>query len=164
VTEITSLGLVQMTRKRIGQGLLEAFSETCDHCKGRGVVIQTEPVPERPRPNVAEKVRAVAASTRTGAPDGASRVVAAVDAEDAALADAAFADAALPDEELDEVEVAGLPDTTPLAELDSDEPTVRSDFAAQLAEGELSPEEAEPEPPSARRRARRGSSRRRTRP
>ena len=37
VTEITSLGLVQMTRKRIGQGLLEAFSETCEHCKGRGV-------------------------------------------------------------------------------------------------------------------------------
>ena len=44
VTEITSLGLVQMTRKRIGQGLLEAFSETCDHCKGRGVIVSTEPV------------------------------------------------------------------------------------------------------------------------
>ncbi|MFV2102664.1 Rne/Rng family ribonuclease [Micromonospora sp. LOL_024] len=49
VTEITSLGLVQMTRKRIGAGLLEAFSETCDCCKGRGLVIHTEPVPERPR-------------------------------------------------------------------------------------------------------------------
>jgi ribonuclease E len=47
VTEITSLGLVQMTRKRIGLGLLEAFSETCEHCKGRGVIIHTEPVPER---------------------------------------------------------------------------------------------------------------------
>ena len=47
VTEITSLGLVQMTRKRIGQGLLEAFSETCEHCKGRGVIIHTEPVPEQ---------------------------------------------------------------------------------------------------------------------
>jgi len=45
VTEITSLGLVQMTRKRIGSGLLEAFSETCDHCKGRGVMVHTEPVP-----------------------------------------------------------------------------------------------------------------------
>ena len=51
VTEITSLGLVQMTRKRIGAGLLEAFSETCDHCKGRGVIIHTEPVPEKPRPS-----------------------------------------------------------------------------------------------------------------
>ena len=37
VAEVTSLGLVQMTRKRIGTGLLEAFSETCDHCQGRGV-------------------------------------------------------------------------------------------------------------------------------
>jgi ribonuclease E len=64
VTEITSLGLVQMTRKRIGQGLLEAFSETCDHCKGRGVIISTEPVAEKPRANVAEKVRAVANSGR----------------------------------------------------------------------------------------------------
>ena len=44
VTEITSLGLVQMTRKRIGAGLLEAFSETCEHCKGRGLIIHTEPV------------------------------------------------------------------------------------------------------------------------
>src|SRR6266700_1489592 len=47
VTEITSLGLVQMTRKRIGQGLLEAFSETCETCKGRGVTIHTEPVMDR---------------------------------------------------------------------------------------------------------------------
>src|SRR5262249_28939484 len=47
VTEITSLGLVQMTRKRVGQGLLEAFSETCEVCKGRGVIIHTEPVPDK---------------------------------------------------------------------------------------------------------------------
>jgi ribonuclease E len=44
VAEVTSLGLVQMTRKRIGTGLLESFSEDCDHCKGRGVVITAEPV------------------------------------------------------------------------------------------------------------------------
>jgi ribonuclease E len=44
VAEVTSLGLVQMTRKRIGTGLLEAFSEPCEHCKGRGVIIHTEPV------------------------------------------------------------------------------------------------------------------------
>jgi ribonuclease E len=47
VTEITSLGLVQMTRKRVGQGLLEAFSETCEVCKGRGVIVHTEPVSEK---------------------------------------------------------------------------------------------------------------------
>jgi ribonuclease E len=49
VAEITSLGLVQMTRKRIGQGLLETFSEPCEHCNGRGVRVQTEPVGSRRR-------------------------------------------------------------------------------------------------------------------
>src|SRR5690606_4590943 len=44
VTEITSLGLVQMTRKRIGGGLLEAFSETCECCKGRGVIIKLDQI------------------------------------------------------------------------------------------------------------------------
>ncbi len=43
VAEVTTLGLVQMTRKRIGQGLLETFSETCEVCNGRGVKINTEP-------------------------------------------------------------------------------------------------------------------------
>jgi ribonuclease E len=47
VTEITSLGLVQMTRKRIGAGLLEAFSEPCEHCKGRGVIVHIDPVADR---------------------------------------------------------------------------------------------------------------------
>ncbi|MCX6434292.1 MAG: Rne/Rng family ribonuclease, partial [Actinobacteria bacterium] len=37
VAEVTSLGLVQMTRKRIGSGLIESFSETCEHCSGRGI-------------------------------------------------------------------------------------------------------------------------------
>ncbi len=44
VAEVTSLGLVQMTRKRIGQGLLEVFSEPCEHCQGRGYHVHTEPV------------------------------------------------------------------------------------------------------------------------
>jgi ribonuclease E len=44
VAEVTSLGLVQMTRKRIGTGLLESFSVECEHCNGRGVVIQDAPV------------------------------------------------------------------------------------------------------------------------
>ena len=47
VAEVTSLGLVQMTRKRVGQGLLEVFSELCEHCAGRGVVIHSEPVERR---------------------------------------------------------------------------------------------------------------------
>ena len=44
VAEVTSLGLVQMTRKKIGIGLLEAFSEPCEVCAGRGVIIHHEPV------------------------------------------------------------------------------------------------------------------------
>ncbi|GAA1168391.1 hypothetical protein GCM10009584_06660 [Ornithinimicrobium humiphilum] len=44
VAEVTSLGLVQMTRKRVGSGLIEVFSETCAHCNGRGVIVQSEPV------------------------------------------------------------------------------------------------------------------------
>ncbi len=44
VAEVTSLGLVQMTRKRVGSGLLEAFSVPCEHCNGRGVMISMEPV------------------------------------------------------------------------------------------------------------------------
>jgi ribonuclease E len=47
VAEVTSLGLVQMTRKRVGEGLLEAFSEPCEHCKGRGVIVHTEPVDKK---------------------------------------------------------------------------------------------------------------------
>ena len=59
VAEVSSLGLVQMTRKRIGQGLLETFSEQCDACAGRGVKVSLhtvhvqempaeDEVPERP--------------------------------------------------------------------------------------------------------------------
>jgi ribonuclease E len=44
VAEVTSLGLVQMTRKRVGTGLLEAFSTSCEHCRGRGIMVSTTPV------------------------------------------------------------------------------------------------------------------------
>jgi ribonuclease E len=47
VAEVTSLGLVQMTRKRVGSGLLEAFSEPCECCNGRGVIVSLDLV-ERP--------------------------------------------------------------------------------------------------------------------
>ena len=46
VAEVTSLGLVQMTRKRVGQGLVEAFSEECPTCHGRGFIIHDEPTIE----------------------------------------------------------------------------------------------------------------------
>lgn len=47
VSEVTSLGLVQMTRKRLGTGLLETFATECPHCEGRGVIIHDDPVEQR---------------------------------------------------------------------------------------------------------------------
>ncbi|MBE4719812.1 Rne/Rng family ribonuclease [Pseudarthrobacter sp. AB1] len=47
VAEVTSLGLVQMTRKRMGTGLLEVFGEQCETCAGRGIVTHDDPVEHR---------------------------------------------------------------------------------------------------------------------
>lgn len=44
VSEVTSLGLVQLTRKRLGTGLIEAFSTNCQHCAGRGIMLHADPV------------------------------------------------------------------------------------------------------------------------
>jgi ribonuclease E len=44
VSEVTSLGLVQLTRKRLGTGLVEAFSTPCPHCAGRGILLHGDPV------------------------------------------------------------------------------------------------------------------------
>jgi len=49
VAEVTSLGLVQMTRKRVGQGLLEVYSEPCEHCNGRGIIVHADPVDDKRR-------------------------------------------------------------------------------------------------------------------
>ena len=46
VSEVTSLGLVQMTRKRLGTGLVETFSTECECCNGRGIIIHQYPVDE----------------------------------------------------------------------------------------------------------------------
>ncbi|RDH80025.1 ribonuclease E/G [Mycolicibacterium moriokaense] len=48
VSEVTSLGLVQLTRKRLGTGLVEAFSTACPHCAGRGILLHTDPVDSAP--------------------------------------------------------------------------------------------------------------------
>jgi len=50
VAEVTSLGLVQMTRKRVGAGLLEAFSTPCECCNGRGVILTFDPDSDGPAP------------------------------------------------------------------------------------------------------------------
>ena len=51
VAEVTSLGLVQMTRKKIGTGLLEAFTTECPHCHGRGVELHEMPVESQKQPD-----------------------------------------------------------------------------------------------------------------
>ena len=80
VAEVTSLGLVQMTRKRVGQGLVEAFSTTCEACEGRGFITHTHPVEQpaglrdggfaRRKTRGRVEQRAVGAGARTsGTPD-----------------------------------------------------------------------------------------------
>ena len=64
VAEVTSLGLVQMTRKRVGQGLLEAFSKPCEDCSGRGVKVTLDPFEPAPRTRAQQ---AAAADDATGA-------------------------------------------------------------------------------------------------
>ncbi|MFI9589697.1 Rne/Rng family ribonuclease [Nonomuraea sp. NPDC052265] len=76
VAEVTSLGLVQMTRKRVGQGLLEAFSTPCECCNGRGLIVSTEPVETKPEPRGTQGKMAIekAVSDKvSAAKDSASR-------------------------------------------------------------------------------------------
>ena len=78
VAEVTSLGLVQMTRKKLGLGLLETFSEQCEVCAGRGVIVHHDPVVRhrpaerraRRRPN-----RRPARTSAPTAPSGGTHVI-----------------------------------------------------------------------------------------
>ncbi len=42
VFDVSNLGLVEMTRKNVSEGLLESFSEVCPTCNGRGVLLHEE--------------------------------------------------------------------------------------------------------------------------
>jgi ribonuclease E len=178
VTEITSLGLVQMTRKRIGAGLLEAFSETCDCCKGRGVIIHTEPVGDKPRGgNVAERVKAVASASAPVGQKAESgrrrgRKSAAPESEAAAARDAT-AEAAVAADATDEADLVAEP--TDLVDVADVESTGSEEGAAAVVDGidplagasdELAAEDEDDLDAAAsggRRRGRRGG-RRRSRP
>ncbi|MEU7609497.1 Rne/Rng family ribonuclease [Micromonospora sp. NPDC049204] len=179
VTEITSLGLVQMTRKRIGAGLLEAFSETCECCKGRGVIMHTEPVPEKARvAGAGEKVKAVASSVAV-APAAAEQgstssrrrarknapaeraVVEVVDTETSAEPDADYQDTMGYDLSRYESETAAAPAISDAQQGESARLAAADDPDA-LADGEG--DEDSTEGGAGRRRSRRGGARRRTRP
>jgi ribonuclease E len=130
VAEVTSLGLVQMTRKRVGQGLHEVFAETCEACNGRGYHIHTEPVEKKNgSTEVAERKSggrggrgkqaagpaAAAVAAASGGKSGRrSRAGAASDAESGKAADAA------PEETGDFDEL----DASPVTEDDRTGPTV----------------------------------------
>ncbi|MFI7552927.1 ribonuclease E/G [Micromonospora sediminimaris] len=172
VTEITSLGLVQMTRKRIGAGLLEAFSETCECCKGRGLVIHTEPVPEKPRSGGGDKVKAVASASapaaeqttassrrraRKGTATAERTVVEVTETDTTSTADADFHDTMGYD-------LSRYETDTPAA---ADVADSQQGEAARLAapdDPDALGDTDEEEGGTGRRRSRRGGARRRTRP
>ncbi|GHJ14304.1 Rne/Rng family ribonuclease [Micromonospora sp. AKA38] len=182
VTEITSLGLVQMTRKRIGAGLLEAFSETCECCKGRGVVIHTEPVPEKPRAGGAgEKVKAVASAVAPAEEKGRRRGRKAAAEKPAVEAAAEPPAAAAPERTVVEVaesaddyydtqgyDLSRFETETPAAPAVADSQEgdsarlAAADDPDAIGDGDSDDEGADGG--SSRRRSRRGGARRRTRP
>lgn len=71
VTEVTSLGLVQMTRKRVGQGLVEAFSTPCECCGGRGFIVHDNPV-ENQQADMSASASRSASKSRRGKGEGES--------------------------------------------------------------------------------------------
>ena len=68
VAEVTSLGLVQMTRKRVGQGLVEAFSTTCEHCDGRGYITYDHPIEKGETPDAQTAVNGFTPTNSKPAP------------------------------------------------------------------------------------------------
>ena len=141
VAEVTSLGLVQMTRKRVGQGLVEAFSETCEHCHGRGFIVHTEPVERNGRPDAgggnagapAESAGKRSRRKRTAEPSAAPAAAVPVlpearEAVKATLATIAAAAAHAHQHEHDDEPHPGQPEAA------SDQPAVAADEVAALDE------------------------------
>ncbi|UWZ35712.1 Rne/Rng family ribonuclease [Dactylosporangium roseum] len=162
VTEITSLGLVQMTRKRVGQGLLEAFSETCEVCKGRGLIIHTEPIPEKRGGgggnghSHAAVAKVASATVTTGVEEADAPAPARAGRRRGRRGAAAVA------EESSE-EMAEAVDATHVVE-DVEEEAEFTPIATEDDPDNADEDEDEPSGNGARRRTRRGGVRRRTRP
>ncbi|WP_327113716.1 translation initiation factor IF-2 N-terminal domain-containing protein [Nocardia sp. NBC_01730] len=84
VSEVTSLGLVQMTRKKLGTGLVEAFSTTCEHCHGRGILVHAYPVEPGSGDENAGRTRESGSRRRRGRDKGAANAAQAPAANGAA--------------------------------------------------------------------------------
>jgi ribonuclease E len=160
VAEVTSLGLVQMTRKRVGQGLLEVFSETCEVCHGRGVIVHTDPV-EKKSPSEpvsgngggakgSGRQRGGRAKVAEPAPvrSGPSAAEIAARAHAAAMHNAKLAEDADPDGvDLDDHDHDHGPDTHVHDEHTHDEPPLLDVAPEPAVDDEPTPQpEAEPEP------------------
>ncbi len=157
VAEVTSLGLVQMTRKRIGTGLLESFSHDCTACHGRGVVIEEAPVePKQPeeegRRGRRSRSRGKPQDTDEAAPRSSApspKDVAAMARHERAEAEQAEAEQA--ESEAAETEAATEPtDETAADAAVTPEPDQADADATEVADA---PAVAEPERRRARRRA-----------
>ncbi|MEV8516773.1 Rne/Rng family ribonuclease [Dactylosporangium sp. NPDC051484] len=170
VTEITSLGLVQMTRKRVGQGLLEAFSETCEVCKGRGLIIHTEPIPEKRGGGAGGHGQAVAkvASATAGDSSRGAGVTTGVEEADVPAPRSRRRGrrgaTAVVEEAPAEEESAGGAFEAPHVVEDVQEEAEYTPIASEDDPDNVEDDEDESAGNGARRRTRRGGIRRRTRP
>jgi ribonuclease E len=165
VAEVTSLGLVQMTRKRVGQGLLEAFSEPCPSCNGRGLLVHTEPLDEprrRSGPAAApaantragRRSRRAAAAEETAGP-ATAEPAAAPAAEVAVAAPAAGAAVAEPAGPPAAAEVGAAADGVPVGPAGAD-PGLASADAAEPGRGTAGGESVAAAPAAGRARRRTG--------
>lgn len=129
VTEITSLGLVQMTRKRVGEGLVEAFSTQCERCEGKGFIVHHDPVehqvPGEPTPKQRKKKTVMVEEPRRIEEDAQSR-------ERAREALSAIHKAAAKDEITEFPTASSDVDVTSKHAHDSGEPTIASSGESDL--------------------------------
>ena len=135
VAEVTSLGLVQMTRKRIGSGLLESFSTTCEACNGRGIKVTMnadhDHSPRGRRPANAVDPADVAARALL-AHDGVEGTI-----EEAAMPGTEVFDVAGEDAIVGEIDVEAVIDEDPLdaeAPLDAPAPDPEAPLVAVVEE------------------------------
>ncbi len=140
VAEVTSLGLVQMTRKRIGTGLLEAFSQNCEHCAGRGVIVSEAPI--EPRHGDDEPRRGGTRRARGGRSRGEAAPAAPSPMDVAAVARPETSDLDLAEEDLERLDAEVAPEVE-VAPSEPTEPEATEPEAGEPQSAE--PETAEPE-------------------
>ncbi len=155
VAEVTSLGLVQMTRKRIGTGLLEAFSHECEHCHGRGLVIEDAPVePRRTEDDSARRGRRRGrGADQPAAKTAASATPSPKDVAAMAKQHAEHPESDEPDDQIGEETGDTTGDTTGTAEVTSVDEATTVEVVAELTVEDVSAEETvSPRTTSRRRR------------